>query len=141
MDKQAAAIAGTDHSYRRLSFWHDSVPESLTPRASLQNDEQADIAIVGAGYTGLWAAYYLKQQQPSLRIAVLEAETAGYGASGRNGGWCSAFLSNIERWFGDPRQRAGAVRLQRLMFDTVREVGEVARREAIDCHFEHSGAL
>lgn len=107
----------------------------------MQGDEQVDVAIIGAGYTGLWTAYYLKQQQPALRIAVLEAEIAGYGASGRNGGWCSGFLSNIERWFGDPRQRAGAVRLQKLMFDTVREVGEVARRESIDCHFEHSGAL
>jgi len=141
LNSPGKVVTATDASYRGLSFWHDSVPGSLTPRAALQHDEQADIAIIGAGYTGLWTAYYLKQQQPSLRIILLESEIAGYGASGRNGGWCSAFLSNIERWFADPGHRAGAVRLQKLMFDTVREVGEVAQRESIDCHYEHSGAL
>ncbi len=124
-----------------MSFWHASVPGSLNPRASLQSDRQADVAIVGAGYTGLWTAYYLKRQKPSLRIVLLESEIAGYGASGRNGGWCSASVSNIERWYADPRQRPAAVRLQKLMFDTVREVGEVAQQESIDCHYERSGTL
>ena len=47
------------------------------------------MAVVGAGFTGLWTAYYLKRLDPSLRIAVLERDIAGFGASGRNGGWCS----------------------------------------------------
>ena len=51
-----------------------------------------DVAIVGAGYTGLWTAYYLKLAQPSLQIVLLEREVAGFGASGRNGGWVSGFL-------------------------------------------------
>jgi glycine/D-amino acid oxidase-like deaminating enzyme len=121
---------------RNLSFWHDSVPDSLEPRAALQSDIEADIAIVGAGYTGLWTAYYLKQIDPSLDIAILEADVAGFGASGRNGGWCAAYISGMDQWLDDPVHRAGAIRLQRLMFDTVREIGRVSEKESIDCHFE-----
>jgi glycine/D-amino acid oxidase-like deaminating enzyme len=127
--------------YRSLSFWHDSVPGPLRPRPSLSNDIDTDVAIVGAGYTGLWTAYYLKRANPGLDITLLEAEIAGYGASGRNGGWCSGYLSGIDHWLGDPAHRESAVRLQKLMFETVKEVGEVAETESIDCHFDRSGAL
>ena len=84
-----------DASYRAASFWLDSVPEPLTPRASLEGDVDADVAIVGAGFSGLWTAYYLKKLRPSLRIVVLEAEIAGYGASGRNGGWCIGLIAGV----------------------------------------------
>lgn len=127
--------------YRQLSFWHDSLPGLLLPRPALSADIQADIAIVGAGYTGLWTAYYLKQIDPALNIVLLEAEVAGYGASGRNGGWCSSHISSIDSWLNDPQQKNGALRLQRLMFETVREIGEIAKRESIDCHFDQSGGL
>jgi len=130
-----------EQEFRKLSYWHDSVPGSLKPRSSLASDIQADIAIVGAGYTGLWTAYYLKQIDPSLDIVILEAEIAGFGASGRNGGWCAGYLSGIDQWLDDPVHRDGAIRLQKLMFDTVCEVGRVTRRESIDCHFDQSGAL
>lgn len=126
---------------RKQSFWLDTMPDSLAPRAALHDDIEVDVAIVGAGYTGLWTAYYLKQIEPSLIIAILEAEVAGFGASGRNGGWCASYLSGIDRWLVNPKQRDAAIRLQRLMFDTVSEVGRVAERESIDCHFEQSGAL
>lgn len=127
--------------YKKLSFWHDSVPEPLQPRPALAGQRQADIAIVGAGYTGLWTAWYLKQLDPALEIVILEAEIAGYGASGRNGGWCSGYLSGIDHWLDNPASREAALRLQRLMFETVREVGEVTQQQGIDCHFEQSGAL
>lgn len=127
--------------FRKKSFWLDTVPGSLEPRTALQQDLTADVAIIGAGYTGLWTAYYLKQIDPALSIVILEAEIAGFGASGRNGGWCASYLSGIDRWLDDPQHRDAAIRLQRLMFDTVAEVGRVAEREAIDCHFEQSGAL
>jgi len=130
-----------EQDFRKLGFWHDSVPGSLEPRAALQDDIVADVAIVGAGYTGLWTAYYLKQIDPSLEITVVEAEIAGFGASGRNGGWCAGYLSGIDQWFDDPVHREAAIRLQNLMFETVREVGRVAGKESIDCHFERSGAL
>jgi len=127
--------------FRKKSFWLDTVPGSLEPRAALQENLVADVAIIGAGYTGLWTAYYLKQINPALNIVILEAEIAGFGASGRNGGWCASYLSGIDHWLDDPQHRDAAIRLQRLMFDTVAEVGRVTERESIDCHFEQSGAL
>ena len=126
---------------RELSFWHDSLAEALQPRPALGAETRADVAIVGAGYTGLWAAWHLKRLEPSVRIAVVEADSAGYGASGRNGGWCSGWLSGIEGWLNDPARRAGAIRLQKLMFQAVRDIGETTGREGIDCHFERAGAL
>ncbi len=70
-----------------VSFWWESLDETPAPRPPLPGDLACDVAIVGGGYTGLWTAYYLARQDPSLRIAVLEARHVGYGASGRNGGW------------------------------------------------------
>ena len=81
-----------------MSFWHDTVPGSLDPRPSLQSELAADVAIVGAGYAGLWTAYYLKRLDPGLSIVLLEAQIPGFGASGRNGGWCSGYLSGIDAW-------------------------------------------
>jgi glycine/D-amino acid oxidase-like deaminating enzyme len=127
--------------YRKLSYWHDSAPDPLVPRSSMNGDIEADVVIAGAGYTGLWTAYYLKQIDPSLNVVILEAEVAGFGASGRNGGWCSGYLSGIDHWLDDPVHREGAIRLQKQMFETVPEVGRVVRRESIDCHFEQAGAL
>ena len=131
----------SDSNYRSLSFWHDSMPETLEPRTKLNEDIDADVAIAGAGYTGLWTAWYLKKLKPSLRIVILEAEVAGFGASGRNGGWCSGYLSGIEYWLNKQRTRESAIRLQRLMFDAVDEVGRVSRESSVDCHYERSGNL
>ena len=78
--------------YAGLSLWHDTADDEWTPRASLPGDTDADVVVVGAGYTGLWTAYYLLEANPRMRVVVLEAETAGFGASGRNGGWCSALF-------------------------------------------------
>jgi glycine/D-amino acid oxidase-like deaminating enzyme len=123
------------------SFWLDSTPGTLQPRTALTTEIEADVAIIGAGYTGLWTAYYLKKSNPSLNIVMLESHYAGFGASGRNGGWCSAYLSGIEHWLDDPEQREGGILLQKQMFDTVAEIGRIASQESIDCHFEQSGAL
>ena len=75
--------------YRRLSLWLDTVEDDLTPRPALDGDREVDVAIVGAGFTGLWTAYALLRQDPALSVLVLERDIAGFGASGRNGGWCS----------------------------------------------------
>src|SRR4051812_18569910 len=75
--------------YRALSLWFDQLAEPLTPRPPLAGDTVVDVAVVGGGLTGLWTAYYLQAADPALRIAVLESDIAGFGASGRNGGWCS----------------------------------------------------
>jgi glycine/D-amino acid oxidase-like deaminating enzyme len=126
--------------YQAQSFWHGTSPDPLTARPPLASDEQVDVAIVGAGYTGLWTAYYLKSQQPGLRVAIVEAEIAGFGASGRNGGWCLGTLAGMSGFLeGDASRRAAGVRLQRAIFDTVAEVGRVCERESIDCHWAHGG--
>jgi glycine/D-amino acid oxidase-like deaminating enzyme len=122
-----------------MSFWLSEL--SLTPRAELPGDLDVDVAIVGAGYTGLWTAYYLALADPSLRIAVLEAEFAGFGASGRNGGWCSALfpasLTRLSRKFG----RSPAIAMHRAMESTLDEIERVIGAEGIDCHWAKGGTV
>ncbi len=127
--------------YRAQSFWHETVPGSLTPRPALEGSEEVDVAIVGGGYTGLWTAYYLATLDPNLRIAILEGKIAGYGASGRNGGWCLGNLAGLEGFLEDPALREGAVALLRELFATVDEVERVCEREGIDCHFKKGGSV
>lgn len=79
----------------------------------------------------MWTAYYLKKSDPSLNIVMLESQFAGFGASGRNGGWCSAYLSGIEHWLDDPGQCEGGIQLQKQMFDTVAEIGRVASHDIL----------
>jgi glycine/D-amino acid oxidase-like deaminating enzyme len=117
------------------------VPDSWQPRASLPGSSDVDVAIVGAGFTGLWTAYYLRLHDPSLRVAVVEREVAGFGASGRNGGWCSALFPASWRKLARLGGRAGAVGLQRQLHDTVDEVGRVANAEGIDCHYRKGGTI
>jgi len=131
----------TAPDYRRLSFWHETAGEPLAPRAALAGDLDVDVAVVGAGFTGLWTAYYLRRLDPSIRIAVLEREVAGFGASGRNGGWCSALFpaepATVARRYGRP----AAIAMHRAMVDTVDEVGRVAAIEGIDCHYAKGGTV
>jgi glycine/D-amino acid oxidase-like deaminating enzyme len=136
---EARPLSGAD--YRSLSFWHDTLPAAIEARAALEGEVEADVAIVGAGYTGLWTAYYLSLLEPSIRIAIVEAETAGFGASGRNGGWVLGMLAGMDSRFADPAQREGAVALQRALFDSVDEVGRVSEKESIDCHFTKGGNI
>lgn len=128
-------------AYRRLSLWLDTVPGSLSPRPAVDRDLDVDVAVVGAGYTGLWTAYYLARLDPSLRIAVVEKEIAGFGASGRNGGWCSAQFAPSKTKVARLGGRDGAMALQRAQFDTVDEVGRVAAEEGIECDFAKGGTL
>jgi glycine/D-amino acid oxidase-like deaminating enzyme len=130
-----------DSDYRSLSLWHDTHPGPLVPRPPLDTDETVDVAIVGAGYTGLWTAYYLKELEPGIRVAIVEAEIAGFGASGRNGGWCIGALAGMDAHFADPARREAAMRLQRAMFESVDEVGRVCEREGIDCHYAKGGSV
>jgi glycine/D-amino acid oxidase-like deaminating enzyme len=128
--------------YRSRSLWLDRLTDDpLVPRPALPGPTEVDVAIVGAGYTGLWTAYYLRRADPGLRVAVLEREVAGFGASGRNGGWCSAFIAMDREQLARRAGRGATIALQRAMFDTVDEVGRVAAGEGIDCHYVKGGAL
>jgi glycine/D-amino acid oxidase-like deaminating enzyme len=111
------------------------------PRPALPGSASYDVAIVGAGFTGLWTAYYLNRADPTLRIAVLEAEVAGFGASGRNGGWCSALFPTPWRILVRSSSPADALRLHRTMAATVTEVGRVVAEDGIDAHFHRGGTV
>jgi glycine/D-amino acid oxidase-like deaminating enzyme len=133
--------------WRSRSFWLDTLAaadgggDALVPRWSLPGDTDVDVAIVGAGYTGLWTAFELARRDPTMRIAVLEAEIAGFGASGRNGGWCSALLPMSTSSVAAAHGADAALALQRAMNDTVDEIGRVTAAEGIDCHFAKDGYL
>ncbi|MDQ6915349.1 MAG: FAD-binding oxidoreductase, partial [Actinomycetota bacterium] len=122
------------------SFWLESCGDDLTPRPALSSAD-ADVAILGAGYTGLWTAFYLLQREPSMRVALVEREIAGFGASGRNGGWCvGAFplsAGEFERRFG----REAARELALAMIETVDEVQRASASAGIDCQFSKGGVL
>ena len=119
-------MSGPDF-YRSRSLWLDRLEgDPLVPRPALPGPLEVDVAVVGAGYTGLWTAYYLRRADPGLRVAVLEREVAGFGASGRNGGWCSAFIAMDRERLARRAGRGATIALQRAMFDTVDEVGRVA---------------
>ncbi len=98
---------------------------------------------MGAGYTGLWTAYYLLEADPRLRVVVLEAETAGFGASGRNGGWCSAlFPAGLAKVAAQPgSSRAAALAQHAAMRATVDEVLRVADAEGIDARARKGGTV
>src|SRR3954463_6599244 len=76
------------------SLWHDTLPDGELEhrRAPLAGTTEVDVAVVGGVFAGLWPAYSRARRDPGLRIVVLEREFAGFGASGRNGGWLSGLL-------------------------------------------------
>jgi glycine/D-amino acid oxidase-like deaminating enzyme len=121
-----------------VSHWFTELPH---PRPALPGDRDADVCIVGAGYTGLWTAYYLKQADPSLRITVLEARFAGFGASGRNGGWLSGLAPGHRGLLAKRYGRAAVVDWQQTLNAAVDEVIAVAARENIDADIVKGGNL
>src|SRR5690349_17602948 len=127
--------------YRSRSFWLQTLGDPCEPRPAMDGDRDADVAIVGAGYTGLWTAYYLTEIDPWLRIVIVEADVAGFGASGRNGGWCSASLPTSLAKLAARHGRDDALAMYRAMVDTVDEVGRVTDKEDIDCHYAKGGSL
>ncbi len=126
---------------RALSFWHDTVDDDLTPRAPLPGDREADVVIVGGGLTGLWTAWYLLQREPGVRIAVLEREIVGFGASGRNGGWCSALFPKSTAALARRHGRDAAIRMRRAMIGTVDEVARAATEAGIEIDYAKGGTI
>ncbi|GAA2570342.1 NAD(P)/FAD-dependent oxidoreductase [Mycolicibacterium diernhoferi] len=122
----------------QVSHWFDKLPE-LRPK--LPGDRDADVCIVGAGYTGLWTAYYLKRADPSLRITILEARFAGFGASGRNGGWLSGLVPGDRHRMAKTHGREKVLAWQRALNESVDEVMEVSAREGIDAGAVKGGTL
>lgn len=122
-----------------VSFWHEAV--DLTPRPALDGDATVDVAIVGAGLTGLWTAYYLQKRNPTLSILLIDKNVAGFGASGRNGGWASALFpqstASLVKRYGFERAKA----LRDAMVETISEIGRVVADEKIECDWVHKGTV
>ncbi len=142
---RAPTAPGSAHpggeDYGSYSFWLETAGEDLAPRPSLSGPIEADVAVLGAGFTGLWTAYYLLLREPSLRVVVLESEIAGFGASGRNGAWCNSGFSvspgELVRRFG----KEAAKDLLLEMRGAVDEIGRVAAAEEIDAQYFRGGQL
>lgn len=129
--------------YRDVSFWHDDLVgkglDDLVPRPPLAGDTTVDVCIVGGGFTGLWAALAVRAIDPQASIVVLEAEIAGFGASGRNGGWCSALFPIGTADLAARSGREPALAMRRALIDTVDEVGRASAALGIDCDFARGG--
>jgi len=131
----------TDTDYAATSFWLETCGDDLTPRPALDGSIAVDVAILGAGYSGLWTAYYLLARRPSLKVAILERAIAGFGASGRNGSWCTAHFPVSPGAIAEKYGRDKAVALYRAMADSVDEVARIAASEKFDIQFVKGGAL
>src|ERR1700756_3528750 len=138
----------TDIGYRHpmrngeVSYWWRALGGFPARRPSLPGPAEADVCIVGGGYTGLWTAYYLAGMRPGGRIVVLEAAFAGYGASGRNGGWVTAELpGSRDRYARGPRGAEGVRALEQTLRETVDEVAKVCAAEGIDASLVKGGRL
>ncbi|MCY0877363.1 MAG: FAD-dependent oxidoreductase [Firmicutes bacterium] len=127
--------------YKQLSYWLMTAQDSLDPRPSLTGHADVDVAIVGAGFTGLWTAYHLLQHAPDIKVAVVDKDIAGYGASGRNGGWCTAELPVSHGVLAERFGAEQAQAIQHALFGVIDQIHNVTRREGIDCEWEKAGAL
>ena len=103
--------------------------------------QRPDVLIVGAGYTGLWSAIHLKENRPEVDVLIVDAVGPGFGASGRNGGWCSGLfpveLDSLEKLHG----RDASITMLRAAMAAVDDVGSFVVRNSIDCDWAKSGTL
>ena len=123
------------------SLWADQLSDGDTRRAPLGGDLEVDVAIVGAGYTGLWTALALLRRDPGIRVIVVERESVGFGASGRNGGWCVGELAGGLHGAVALGGRDAGIAMTRAIIDTVDEVGLAVVAEEIDCGFVRGGVI
>lgn len=130
MDRYNRLVLADD--LRSRSLWLDQLPGEIAARPPLSGDVDVDVAVVGGGYTGLWTAHSLLERDPTIRVLVIEREMVGFGASGRNGGWCVGELAG--------GHAAGAPTI-RAIVDTVDEVGRVVADEGIECGFARGGVV
>ncbi len=131
----AAALSEAE----QVCYWLDDV-DAPDPQDPLTGTETADLAVVGAGYSGLWTALLAKQRNPARDVVLLEGKTIGWAASGRNGGFCSASLTHGQAngmdWY--PRDMP---RLERLGRQNLAGIVETIEKFGIDCNLEKSGEL
>jgi glycine/D-amino acid oxidase-like deaminating enzyme len=122
------------------SWWLREAAPTEPAAPALTGDTAADVCIVGGGFTGLWTALRIAELEPSREVVLVEADTCGSGASGRNGGFAMTFwhaFLNLEQVCG----AAEATRLAHASADAVREIGAFSAEHEIDAHFHADGWL
>jgi glycine/D-amino acid oxidase-like deaminating enzyme len=134
----ASVVADALRDTRDAVFWTEDAPGERSPR--LEGTVQADLAIVGGGYTGLWTALRALDRDPSLRVAILEAQTIGWAASGRNGGFVEASLTHGEE-NGKRRWPEELERLDELGMQNLDDIEATVAREKLKVDFERTGTL
>jgi len=127
--------------YEGLSYWFDSLKEPLYVRPGLPGPLDVDVCIVGGGFTGLWTARSLLLADQDLRVAVLEAETCGFGASGRNGGWASALFAASPARLARLHGLEAMHRMRHAMQASIDEIAKAIEEEGIDCGFARDGTF
>ena len=123
-----------------VSFWYADIGLPYR-RAALAGDTTADVAIIGAGYTGLWTAYYLKRANPGLDVLVIEKDFAGFGASGRNGGWLTGGFAWTHRRYLETSSEQAVRAMVEAMNGTVDEVIRVAEAEGVEADIHRTDEL
>ncbi|MCK6556082.1 FAD-binding oxidoreductase [Candidatus Binatia bacterium] len=121
------------------SFWLEADPYTASP--PLAGDVTVDIAIVGGGFTGLWTAYFLLRAQPSLKVAVIEAEVVGYGASGRNGGFAMTLLGPTLHQFVTAFGVESARNAHAAVARSVDDIGRFCTEHSVDCDYRKTGFI
>jgi glycine/D-amino acid oxidase-like deaminating enzyme len=128
------AVRHTAHGW-----WQEEAqaPAGLPP---LDGEQAADLVVVGGGYTGMWAAWFVTELEPGARVVLLEADRCGAGPSGRNGGFVNAMwfsLPALRRRFGDQ----AALQLTRAAQDAVEGVGRWCDEQGVDAWYHAGGYL
>ncbi|MEX0988960.1 MAG: FAD-dependent oxidoreductase [Actinomycetota bacterium] len=123
----------------RKVFWLDR-SDAPGEEPHLSGATEADLAIVGGGFTGLWAAIQAKEDDPAREVVLLEKDTVAFGASGRNGGFCDASLTHglangIERFPDEINQ------IEEHARESFEGLRRTVREHRIDCDWTESGML
>ena len=122
-------------------LWNEIDNQIESHGVANEKRDEFDVLIIGAGFTGLWSAFYIHLNEPSLRIAIIEKNTVGFGASGRNGGWCSTIMPMSLDSIAQRRGREQAIALQNAMFTTLMEIKTQTTALGIDCDFAQGGSI
>lgn len=110
------------------------------PAPALSGDREADVVVLGGGFTGLWSAWYVKQLDPEARVVLLEADVCGHGPSGRNGGFCNSMwfsLASMRRRWGDEP----ALAVGRAAEEAVGRIGAFCEEQRVDAWFRPGGYM